>query len=161
MVFGFPGRTEQYLTSDAVKHVIETLNPMRIAMRDASLGVINAARSSSDELRIAYASKQSSIANAWKKWMGQSMGLIELDAVGCKIDLEDKFKSFASTLEFSEYEGVIEAIQKANEGYYPYLEARALFFELVYYGPDILLHAFEFGEIIENYDELFRIRRVV
>ena len=36
----------------------------------------------------------------------------------------------------------------------PYLEARALFFELVYYGPDILLHAFEFGEIIENYDEL-------
>lgn len=154
MVFGFPGRTDQYLTSDAVKHVIETLNPMRIAMRDASLGVINAARSSSDELRIAYASKQSSIANAWKKWMGQSMGLTELDAVGAKIDLEDKFKSFASTLEFSEYEGVIEAIQKANEGYYPYLEARALFFELVYYGPDILLHAFEFGEIIENYDEL-------
>ena len=54
MVFGF-GRTEQYLTSDAVEHVIG-FNPMRIDMRDRSLTVINAARASSDELRIAYAS---------------------------------------------------------------------------------------------------------
>ena len=46
MVFGFPGRTEQYLTSDAVTHVIEELNPMRISMRDISLDVINAARMS-------------------------------------------------------------------------------------------------------------------
>ena len=58
MVFGFPGTTEQFLTSDAVEHVIEEYNPMNIAMRDASLAVINAARSSSDELRIAYASTE-------------------------------------------------------------------------------------------------------
>ena len=45
MVFGFPGTTEQYLTRDAVDHVVSRLNPMRIAMRDASLKVINAARS--------------------------------------------------------------------------------------------------------------------
>ena len=57
MVFGFPGRTEQYLTSDAVDHVVSRLNPMRIAMRDEGLAVINAARASSDELRIAYAAK--------------------------------------------------------------------------------------------------------
>ena len=50
MVFGFPGRTEQYLTSDAVTHVIEKLNPMRISMRDISLDVINTARMSSDRL---------------------------------------------------------------------------------------------------------------
>ena len=77
MVFGFPGRTEQYLTSDAVEHVITRLNPMRIAMRDEGLAVINAARASSDALRIAYAAKQSSVANAWKKWKGQNRGLTE------------------------------------------------------------------------------------
>ena len=44
MVFGFPGRTEQYLTSDAVTYVVENLNPARIDMRDASLAVVNAAR---------------------------------------------------------------------------------------------------------------------
>ena len=42
MVFGFPGTTEQYLTSDAVAFVIDELNPIRIGMRDASLAVIKA-----------------------------------------------------------------------------------------------------------------------
>lgn len=152
MVFGFPGRTEQYLTSDAVTHVIETLNPMRISMRDRSLSVINAARASSDALRIAYASKQSSIANAWKKWEGQTIGLTELNAVDIKIALENSFNK--SSAEFPQYSGTIEKIQEANVSYFPYLEARSLFIELVYYGPDILLHSLEFSKIIESYDEL-------
>lgn len=154
MVFGFPGRTEQYLTSDAVEHVIEVLNPMRIDMRDRSLAVINAARASSDELWIAYASKQSSIANAWKKWMGQSMGLVELGAVDMKKELEAKFETIAEFPSYSHYEGVIDQIQEANASYYPYYEARSLFIELVYYGPDILNHAFEFSDLINHYDEL-------
>ena len=50
---------------------------MRIAMRDEGLAVINAARASSDALRI-IRGKQSSVANAWKKWKGQNRGLTEL-----------------------------------------------------------------------------------
>lgn len=152
MVFGFPGRTEQYLTSDAVTHVIDELNPMRISMRDISLDVINAARMSSDRLRIAYADKQSSIANAWKKWDGQSMGLVELQAVQQKIELEKEFARRAAGN--AEYEGAIQSIQEANEAYFPLLEARSLFIELVYYGPDILLHAFSYSDIIENWEKL-------
>lgn len=152
MVFGFPGRTEQYLTSDAVTHVIEKLNPMRIAMRDISLDVINAARMSSDRLRIAYADKQSSIANAWKKWEGQTMGLVELDAVGKKVELESEFLSRAAGN--VEYEGAVNRIKEANAEYFPLMEARSLFIELVYYGPDILLHAFSFSDLIERWDEL-------
>jgi hypothetical protein len=152
MVFGFPGRTEQYLTSDAVTHVIEKLNPMRIAMRDISLDVINAARMSSDRLRIAYADKQSSIANAWKKWEGQTMGLVELEAVGKKVELESEFLSRAAGN--VEYEGAVNRIKEANAEYFPFMEARSLFIELVYYGPDILLHAFSFSDLIERWDEL-------
>jgi len=156
MVFGFPGRTEQYLTSDAVTHVIERLNPMRIAMRDVSLDIINSARSSSDALRIAYASKQSSISNAWKKWEGQTTGLIELNAVEKKLDLESQFISRASSEENpnSDYIKAIGDIQSANSNYFPFLESRALFIELVYYGPDLLLHAFEFADIIDDWDNL-------
>ena len=156
MVFGFPGRTEQYLTSDAVTHVIERLNPMRIAMRDVSLDIINSARTSSDALRIAYASKQSSISNAWKKWEGQTTGLIELNAVEKKLDLESQFISRASSEENpnSDYIKAIGDIQSANSNYFPFLESRALFIELVYYGPDLLLHAFEFADIIDDWDNL-------
>ena len=161
MVFGFPGRTEQYLTSDAVAHVIERLNPMRIAMRDASLKIINSARASSDALRIAYASKQSSISNAWKKWEGQSTGLVELRAVQQKLDLEAEFQSRAVAISSSvpelsnpEFITALDKIQVANSDYFPYLEARALFIELVYYGPDILLHAFDFAALIEDWENL-------
>ena len=161
MVFGFPGRTEQYLTSDAVTHVIDRLNPMRIAMRDASLQIINSARASSDELRIAYASKQSSISNAWKKWAGQTKGLVELNAVQQKIDLESEFQSRAVALSRSvpelsnpDFLSVIEKIQDSNSDYFSFVEARALFIELVYYGPDILLHAFDFADLIERWDDL-------
>jgi len=152
MVFGFPGSTEQYLTSDAVEHVLDRLNPMRIAMRDISLDIINAARSSSDKLRIAYASKQSSISNAWKKWEGQSKGLLELNAVGKKLELEREF-TLRSKAKGGD-DDVIATIQEANALYFPFMEARTLFIELVYYGPDILMHAFEFQSFIENWEEI-------
>ena len=154
MIFGFPGSTEQYLTSDAVEHVVGRLNPMRIAMRDVSLDIINAARASSDRLNIAYASKQSSISNAWKKWEGQSKGLIELDAVAKKVELERNFAERSIKFDGGIYDNVISTIQDANATYFPFMEARTLFVELVYYGPDILNHAFEFQEFIENYEEI-------
>jgi hypothetical protein len=154
MVFGFPGSTEQYLTSDAVTHVIESLNPKRIAMRDVSLTIINSARSSSAELRIAYASKQSSISNAWKKWEGQSKGLIELGAVDKKLRLEREYVERAVESGRDDLVDVVTRIQEANAEYFPLMEARSLFIELVYYGPEILLHAFGFSDIIENWEAL-------
>lgn len=151
MVFGFPGRTEQYLTSDAVVHVLETLNPMRIEMRDASLAVINAARSSSPALKIAYADKQSGVANAWKKWIGQSKGLQELGALEKKLDLEAAFQARAEAAgRLDDYGTVIADIQAVNATYFPFLEGRWRFIELVYYGPDILNFAQGFGPLIRQ-----------
>ena len=143
MVFGFPGRTEQYLTSDAVEHVITRLNPMRIAMRDEGLAVINAARASSDALRIAYAAKQSSVANAWKKWKGQNRGLTELRALDKKRDLEARLKAATGST-------VVEELTALNESFFPFLEARSLFIELAYYGPDVLNYAHGYAGLIEG-----------
>ena len=143
MVFGFPGRTEQYLTSDAVEHVITRLNPMRIAMRDEGLAVINAARASTDALRIAYAAKQSSVANAWKKWKGQNRGLTELRALDKKRDLEARLKAATGS-------NVVEELTALNASFFPFLEARSLFIELAYYGPDVLNYAHGFAGLIEG-----------
>ena len=154
MVFGFPGRTEQYLTSDAVTYVIETLNPARIEMRDASLAVINSARSRTAALRIAYADKQSSIANAWKKWIGQNKGLIELGAVDKKLELEAEFMKRAADVGDVPLMQLISEIQSANADRHPYLLARSLFIEWVYYGPDILNFAWSHAPLIERWDAL-------
>lgn len=155
MVFGFPGSTKQYLTSDAVSHVVDRLNPMRIRMRDASLAVINGARSESAELRLAYADKQSSVANAWKKWIGQNKGLKELHALEKKQALEQEFQARSmATSDASKWSGTLQAIRDVNAQFLPLVEARSMFIELAYYGPEVLNFALGFGPLIENWEAL-------
>lgn len=81
MIFGFPGSTQRYLSSYAVEYVMEKADPMRVAMRTASLEVIDAAMRSSDVTRLQYADKQAGISNAWKKWIGELRGLKELNTL--------------------------------------------------------------------------------
>ena len=152
MVFGFPGVTEQYLTADAVAHLLDELNPARIAMRDASLGVINAARARSPQLRIAYADRQSSIANAWKKWIGQSQGLKQLGAVEQKRALEAEYLRRAAASGSRTYAPVVEEMNRINRELFPYLEARALFIEYYYYGSELFPLAGSLQNLIDRWD---------
>jgi hypothetical protein len=53
MIFGFPGRTDQYLSAEAMKQRTEVINPIRIGMRDLSRDRFGYARrrSGKDRLR--------------------------------------------------------------------------------------------------------------
>ena len=95
MVFGFPGRTNEYLPAVAIEHITTAYNPSNIAIREAALKVIDAKMKSSDDVRIKYASKQARIANAWKKWIGENLGIEKSNAVEKRRDFE---KSFAKAL---------------------------------------------------------------
>jgi hypothetical protein len=97
MVYGFPGETEQHVASGYLKFIMEKERPARIRMREKSLSVIDAAMRSSDEVRIKYAAKQASIANAYKKWIGQVDGLKRLDAIAIKLDREKAYNDMART----------------------------------------------------------------
>ena len=97
MVYGFPGTTEQHVVSSYLKFIIEKERPARIHMRDLSLGVIDKGMRSDDLIRIQYAAKQASIANAWKKWIGQIEGLKNLDGVGIKMQREKEYTDRASS----------------------------------------------------------------
>ena len=60
-------------------------------MREQSLKIIDAAMASDENTKIQYASKQSRISNAYKKWIGQNLGLKKKDAVGKKQALEAEY----------------------------------------------------------------------
>ncbi|MEN9698803.1 MAG: hypothetical protein RLZZ301_1 [Bacteroidota bacterium] len=112
MVYGFPGLTEQHVVSEYLKFIIEQERPARIEMRNHSLAAIDAGMKASDLTRIQYSAKQASIANAWKKWIGQIEGLKNLDAVELKKDEEARYlATAASKPEWSKY---AEALQKLN-----------------------------------------------
>lgn len=96
MVFGYPGATNEYLTSHAIEQVQNVENPHKVAIRTAKLNVMNAAMESDELLRIKYAAKAASVANAWKKWQGETKGLKRFNTIAQKQALEQTFKIWAA-----------------------------------------------------------------
>ena len=105
MVYGFPGSTREYLFSDAVKYTAYTSNPHKIALRTLRLNIQKEEMNKDQAVRIKYASKQASVANAWKKWQGEAKGIIKNHAVENKQAFEAKFDEWAKGK--PEYEGLV------------------------------------------------------
>ncbi|WP_223266602.1 S46 family peptidase [Luteibaculum oceani] len=151
MVYGFPGRTEHFLSSEEVKHIVETINPARISMRDASLEVINEARESDAKIKIQYAAKQSSISNAWKKWRGQNRGLIMFNAIDKKLGFEADYRERAKQKGKTEYAAALDQLIENQKNRGDITLARANFIELVYVGAEIFKYAYGFNQIMDLY----------
>jgi len=97
MVFGFPGRTNQYLHSAAVQQIMEVNDPAKIAIRDKALAVIDGFMRKNEQIKIQYAAKYASISNSWKKWQGEVLGLTSTNAVGKKKTYETAFQKRVNT----------------------------------------------------------------
>ena len=91
LVFGFPGTTDEYLPAVAIEHITQEFNPSNIAIREAALKVIDAQMKVDDAVRIKYASKQARIANAWKKWIGENLGIEKTNAIAERKVFETTF----------------------------------------------------------------------
>ena len=156
MIFGFPGNTQRYISSYAVEYVMNTSDPMRIAMRTASLGVIDAAMLGSDRTRLQYADKQSGISNAWKKWIGELRGLKELNTLERKREYETAYSARAMQLDSVRYAAALTELARLYVEYTPYATARDLFVEMVYYGPEVLRFTDGFKDVIEKQQELVK-----
>lgn len=94
MLLGYPGRTNEYVSSFALEVITQVSNPKKIALRTSRLNVINAAMKASDADRIKYASNQADIANAWKKMQGELLGMAKADAIGAKKRMETRYRQF-------------------------------------------------------------------
>ncbi|MBK0403116.1 S46 family peptidase [Adhaeribacter sp. BT258] len=114
MVFGFPGRTTEYLPSYAVKEIYEVSNPAKIAIRETKLNILDQHMKASDEVRIQYAAKYASISNYHKKWIGENRGLKKLNAVEKKQELEKQFTAWvnASPERKAKYGTVLSEFEK-------------------------------------------------
>jgi len=154
MVYGFPGRTDHLLTSYAVDFIMNQSNPMRIDFRDQTIAVLEGKMRSSDALRIKYAAKQSDVANAWKKWKGQQIGLVNFEAIAQKQKFESEFSEKTKQKEFLMYGDILPNLKTNIELMNPYSMASAKFVEYFYYGPELYKFSYRFNDLIENYDTL-------
>lgn len=109
MIYGFPGNTQEYILSDAVAYIAERSDPAKIAIRTDRLAVISEAQAADPALRIHYAAKHASIANAWKKWQGEVLGIARRGTIASKRDYERRFEEWAQ--DKAEYRTVISDLR--------------------------------------------------
>ena len=113
MVYGFPGTTREYLFSDAVKYTALVSNPHKIALRTLRLDIQKHEMDKNQAVRIQYASKNASVANAWKKWQGEAKGILKMKAIENKQAFEAKFDQWAEGK--PEYENLVERFKELYE----------------------------------------------
>lgn len=152
MVYGFPGFTEQHLSSENLKYIVEKQRPMEISMRTKSLSVIDAAMRASDKVRIQYSAKQARIANAWKKNIGQVKGLTELDAVGGKRAFEAEYNQRANSKEeWKKYASLVDQMNKLTTEKSIYEFHYTLMIEYLLVGPEFFKLARNIEDLERNY----------
>ncbi len=128
-VYGFPGTTREYVTSDFVDYTLNHSNPAKIHLRTLRLDIISAAQEADVATRIMYASKHANIANAWKKWQGESLGLARRNTVEKKLAYEARFDAWAKG---TEYEGVLDKLHAKYAELLPYAITRDYYNEAIY-----------------------------
>ena len=119
MIYGFPGNTQEYITSDAVRYVAEISDPTKIDLRTQRLDIIGAAQAQSPKTRIQYAAKQASIANAWKKWQGEVKGINRLGTYQKKLNYEARFRK-DNPNKAHLLDSLSAAYERNYEGYFTY-----------------------------------------
>lgn len=146
MVLGYPGTTKEYLPSYAIKNIFEKTNPLKIAIRDKKLSIINQTMDKSPALRIKYASKAARVSNAWKKWIGQLKGLRKLDAINKKKNFEKGFNQWAKNNNKTDFIGLLPEFKTLYNDILEYELAEDYLYEAGY-GVEIIRFARGFSKI--------------
>ena len=132
MVFGFPGRTMEYLHSEAVEQIVKINDPAKIAIRDKALAVIDGFMRNDEQIKIQYSAKYAGISNTWKKWQGEVLGLTKTNAVEKKKKYEAEFqKRVTGNPQWKvKYETVLNDLLAAYTELKPYSLSRDYFLEI-------------------------------
>ena len=125
-VFGFPGRTTEYLPAIAVEKIMTETDSAMIAVRDLALKTLDEKMRIDNATRIKYASKYARISNAWKKWQGEIEGLKKSNAVEKKKQYEQSLISKNTAIK-----STIDALNDKYNEQAPYNLHKAYYTEIV------------------------------
>jgi hypothetical protein len=148
MVMGYPGRTQEYLPAIAVDQIVNTLNPVKIEVRDAALKVQDGFMRKDNAIKIQYASKYAAVANYWKKWIGETKGLKKSNAISVKQKFEASFQEkVIKAGKQAEYGNIISDFDKNYSQIRDFALARDLFSEVVLRNSELLQNSYRLYQL--------------
>ena len=117
MILGYPGSTDRYSTSYTVKNVIEEEGPAIIDCRTTKLNNYRKHMDADPKVFIMYASKQASVSNYWKYYIGQVKQLQRNHVFEKRQAQEKEFQKWANTTpeRKKEYGDIFEGIKEKWE----------------------------------------------
>nr|HPK05195.1 S46 family peptidase [Bacteroidales bacterium] len=130
-VFGYPGRTQQYLPAIAVDGIVNVTNPVAIKLRERRLDIINSFTGNDAHVRLQYADKHANIANGWKKMIGENRGIKRMNSIDIKSEREQEFLAWTNTNPNykTKYGGLFPAFEEIYKHYIPLNLSRTYLFE--------------------------------
>ena len=153
LVFGYPGKTNEYLPAVAIAQIVNELNPAKIEIRDHALKVADGFMRKDNAIKIQYASKYASIANYWKKWIGETQGLKKSDAVAIKRKQEIAFQEkVVKARKQSEYGNLLADFENNYGEIAPYALARDYFYEVALRNTELLSVGYKLYQLEQVYN---------
>lgn len=151
LVFGFPGRTNEYLPAVGVAQIVNVLNPAKIEIRDNALKITDSFMRKDADIKIKYASKYASIANYWKKWIGESQGIQKSKAIEKKRDLENEFSKLVNEKDLVGYKTLLSDFEKLYAEIESVALAREYWMEVAYRNVELLGITFRAYQLEQAY----------
>ena len=127
-VYGCPGSTREYVTSDEVSYITEVSDPQKIDLRTQRLQIQKKYMGQDQAVRIKYSSKNASTANAWKKWQGEVKGVLKNKIVDRKKAYEARFRQWAKG---TQYDGLLDKLAAVYARRSPYYIAYEYYNETI------------------------------
>ena len=144
LVFGFPGSTDEYLPAVAIEQLVDVLNPAKIKIREEALAIVDKYMRDDKQIKIQYSSKFASIANYWKKWIGESQGIKKSGAIANKREME---KAFAEKVKGTKNEHILPEFDRLYKEIKETSLARDMWVETVYRNVEILNASFKLYQL--------------
>ena len=153
LVFGYPGKTNEYLPAVAIAQIVNELNPAKIEIRDHALKVADGFMRKDNAIKIQYASKYASIANYWKKWIGETQGLTKSNAVEIKKKQEIAFQEkVVKAGKQAEYGNLLTDFDKNYTEIKSYALARDYFMEVALRNTELLSVGYKLYQLEQVYN---------
>jgi peptidase S46-like protein len=151
LVFGFPGRTNEYLPAVGINQIVNVLNPAKIEVREKALNIVDKFMRKDAGIKIKYASKYASIANYWKKWIGENQGIERSKAIEKKRVLEQEFTKIVEEKDLVGYKTLLSDFEKLYTEIESVSLARDYWIEVAYRNVELLNATFRAFQIEQAY----------
>ena len=149
MILGYPGSTDRYSASGSVKNVIELEGPAIVDCRTTKLEQYRKHMDADPAVFIQYASKQASVSNYWKYYIGQVKQLKRNKVYEKRLEQEKAFRQWAAQDKnrSAKYAGIFDEMDNYWDHQSKYTKALIYHREAGWRGGEAIAYAVKFRRL--------------